>query len=638
MVIRPASESVAKTGAAGMRQRRDPNTLANYNEWMTTDTTADFTIDFDAKRLKGTVHLTLENLAKGSRQIILDTSFLDVSSVRANDETAEYQLAASRVEPYGTPLTISLPARTDSSKSNVTLSIDVATTKDCTALQWLTPAQTSNKKHPYIFSQCQAIHARSLFPCQDTPDVKSTFTFNIRSPLPVLASGLPTGPKDFQPGEDGKSGTLLYTFHQSIPMPSYLFALASGDIASASIGPRSTVWTGPEELTASQWEFEKDTEAYIQAAEKIVYPYAWTTYNVLVLPPSFPYGGMENPVYTFATPTVVSGDRQNVDVIAHELSHSWSGNLVSNASWEHFWLNEGWTEYLERRIIAAVHGSDQYRDFSAIIGWKALEDSIAQFGEDHNFTKLIPDLKGKDPDDAFSSVPYEKGFVFLYHFEKLLGIEKWDKFIPHYFTTFKQKSVDSYEFKATLLDFFANDADAAKKLQNVDWDTWFYAPGFPPKPDFDTTLADQCYALADKWQALAENHKESDFKPSAKDIESWTANQSVVFLERLQSLPHHPITPDLINLMGSSYGYESSKNVELVSRFYTLGLMSRAASVYKPTAELLGKVGRMKFVRPLYRQLIMRDCKLAERTFEENRDFYHPICRGMVEKLFEKHA
>ncbi|KAK0324146.1 Leucyl aminopeptidase yscIV [Friedmanniomyces endolithicus] len=638
MVIRPASASVAKTGAAGMHQRRDPNTLANYNEWMTTDTTADFTIDFDAKRLKGTVHLTLENLAKDSRQIILDTSFLEVSSVRANDETAEYQLAASRVEPYGTPLTISLPARTDSSKSNVTLSIDVATTKDCTALQWLTPAQTSNKKHPYLFSQCQAIHARSLFPCQDTPDVKSTFTFNIRSPLPVLASGLPTGPKDFQPGEDGKSGTLLYTFHQSIPMPSYLFALASGDIASASIGPRSTVWTGPEELTASQWEFEKDTEAYIQAAEKIVYPYAWTTYNVLVLPPSFPYGGMENPVYTFATPTVVSGDRQNVDVIAHELSHSWSGNLVSNASWEHFWLNEGWTEYLERRIIAAVHGSDQYRDFSAIIGWKALEDSIAQFGEDHNFTKLIPDLNGKDPDDAFSSVPYEKGFVFLYHFEKLLGTEKWDKFIPHYFTTFKQKSVDSYEFKATLLDFFANDVDAAKKLQNVDWDTWFYAPGFPPKPDFDTTLADQCYALADKWQALAENHKEGDFKPSAKDIESWTANQSVVFLERLQSLAHHPITPDLINLMGSSYGYESSKNVELVSRFYTLGLMSRAESVYKPTAELLGKVGRMKFVRPLYRQLIMRDRKLAERTFEENRDFYHPICRGMVEKLFEKHA
>lgn len=147
-----------------------------------------------------------------------------------------------------------------------------------------------------MFSQCQAIHARSLFPCQDTPDVKSTYTFNLRSPLPVLASGLPTGPRDFQAGKNGKPGTLLYTFHQKTPMPSYLYAVASGDLASASIGPRSTVWTGPEELTDCQWEFEEDTERYIQAAEQIVYPYAWTTYNVLVLPPSFPYGGMENPV------------------------------------------------------------------------------------------------------------------------------------------------------------------------------------------------------------------------------------------------------------------------------------------------------------------------------------------------------
>lgn len=178
----------------------------------------------------------------------------------------------------------------DAASPSLTLRIGVSTTPECTALQWLIPAQTSNKKHPYMFSQCQAIHARSLFPCQDTPDVKSTFTFNIRSPLPVLASGLPTGSRDFQHGKDGKNGTLLYTFHQSIPMPSYLFAIASGDLASASIGPRSTVWTGPEELKASQWEFEDDTEAYIQSAEKIVFPYAWTQYSVLVLPPSFPYG------------------------------------------------------------------------------------------------------------------------------------------------------------------------------------------------------------------------------------------------------------------------------------------------------------------------------------------------------------
>lgn len=218
-------------------------------------------------------------------------SFLDIVGVDINGEKTKWELASKRREPYGSPLTIQLAeGKIDPSATSIKLSIGVQTTKDCTALQWLTPSQTSNKKHPYMFSQCQAIHARSLLPCQDTPDVKSTYQFNIRSPLPVLASGLPTGAKDFLPGKNGKPGTLLYTFHQSIPMPAYLFALASGDLASASIGPRSTVWTGPEELQASQWEFEEDTEKYIEAAEKIVYPYEWTTYNVLVLPPSFPYG------------------------------------------------------------------------------------------------------------------------------------------------------------------------------------------------------------------------------------------------------------------------------------------------------------------------------------------------------------
>lgn len=637
MAIRPAPEAVAEEAAKNIHPVRDPNTLSNYNAWRTRHTVADFDIDFDAKRLTGIIHLTLEKLAKGDDKIILDTSHLEVVGVDIEGDEAKWDLASKRTEPYGSPLTINVSQKQlEAASPNLTVRIGVQTTKDCTALQWLTPAQTSNKKHPYMFSQCQAIHARSLFPCQDTPDVKSTYKFNIRSPLPVLASGLPTGAKDFLPGKDGKPGTLLYTFYQKIPMPSYLFALASGDLASASIGPRSTVWTGPEELQECQWEFEKDTETYIQTAEKIVYPYAWTTYNVLVLPPSFPYGGMENPVYTFATPTVVSGDRQNVDVIAHELSHSWSGNLVSNASWEHFWLNEGWTTYLERRLQAAIHGGDKHRDFSAIIGWKALTDSIEQFGEDHEFTKLIPDLKGKDPDDAFSSIPYEKGSNFLYYLEKLIGIEKWDKFIPHYFTAFKQKSVDSYEFKATLLSFFEGDGEASKKLNDVDWDKWFYTAGLPPKPNFNTELADMCYDLANKWEALNEGTA-GGFQPSKKDIENFTANQSVVMLEKIQTFSK-PMSPKLVELMGEEYGFAKSRNVELVSRYFVIGLKARAESVYQPTAELLGQVGRMKFVRPLYRELMKCDMALAKKTFEKNKDFYHPICKGMVEKLFEKNA
>jgi leukotriene-A4 hydrolase len=528
-----------------------------------------------------------------------------------------------RLEPYGAPLTVTLDQGVPKGKT-VSIAVKLSTTDKCTALQWMTPAQTSNKKHPYMFSQCQAIHARSVFPCQDTPDVKSTFEFKLRSPLPVLASGLPTGSHIYEAGKDGKPGTLLYTFEQQVPIPSYLFAVASGDIASASIGPRSIVNSGPEELLECQRELEGEIEPFMKAIDSVVkVPYQWTQYNALILPPSFPYGGMENPVWTYATPSIISGDKQNVDVIAHELSHSWSGNLVSAGSWEHFWLNEGWTTYLERRIAGFVHG-EEHRHLSAIIGWKALEESIKLYGEDHEYTKLVVDLKGKDPDDAFSSIPYEKGFHALYAFELLLGKDKWDTFIPHYFDTFKFKSLDSYDFKACLLDFFANDKEAAKLLNEFDWDKLFYAPGFPAKPTFDDTLVKTCYELADKWQARIE--KKDSFTPKKADIEGWTANQSNVFLERLQAFSES-FSPEDVHILGEAYGYTNTKNIEVTSRFYTIGLRAKAEETYKPTAELLGKIGRMKFVRPLYRLLEKVDRDLAVKTFEENRDFYHPICR-----------
>jgi len=270
---------------------RDPNTTSNYNYWKTRHTIAELSIDFKKQRLHGTVTLQLESLTeKASEEIILDTSFLNIQDIQINGNPSKEWKVKDRSEPYGSPLSIPIPGGA-AQGATTTLTIDVSTTEECTALQWLTPAQTSNGKFPYMFSQCQAIHNRSIFPCQDTPDVKSTYEFKIRSPLPVIASGLSRGASSFVHGQDGESGTLLYSFYQEIPMPSYLFALASGDIATASIGPRSLVSTGPEELSAAKWELEADTEKYIEVAEKLIFPYQWTQYNVLVLPPSFPYGG-----------------------------------------------------------------------------------------------------------------------------------------------------------------------------------------------------------------------------------------------------------------------------------------------------------------------------------------------------------
>jgi leukotriene-A4 hydrolase len=308
---------------------RDPNTLANYNEWRTKHTTANLTVDFGAKCLRGSVILELESQTdKASNEIILDSSYLNLKSINLNSAPSQWEVKA-RSGANGSPVHVSVP--NGASKGEIVkLEIEVATTDKCTALQWLTPAQTSNKKAPFMFSQCQAIHARSLFPCQDTPDVKSTYDFIIRSPHVVVASGVQVPEATVDAGDDK-----IYKFQQKVPIPSYLFALSSGDIAMAPIGKRSCVATGPNELKASQWELEEDMDKFIDDAEKIVFPYRWGEYNVLVLPPSFPYGGMENPIFTFATPTIISGDRQNIDVIAHELAHSWSGNLVTSCSWEH---------------------------------------------------------------------------------------------------------------------------------------------------------------------------------------------------------------------------------------------------------------------------------------------------------------
>ncbi|KAA8897397.1 hypothetical protein TRICI_006741 [Trichomonascus ciferrii] len=616
---------------------RDPSTLSNYYNFSLNKTDISLKINWTNQALRGLVEFSLQNKVAGVSQFVLDSSFVNVHKVWLNGEPVEDFKIAERQEPLGSALTIKPKQDIPDSGDNL-LQIEFETTEDCTALQWLSPEQTAGKKTPYLFSQCQAIHARSLFPCFDTPAVKSKYNITIQSDHPVVSSGNKAEDEKACPGVFDKEDTTaqVYKFVQSIPIPSYLFAIASGDLSSASIGPRSLVYSEPSKLDSCQYEFEADTENFIKTAESIVFPYDWKTFNVLVLPPSFPYGGMENPNITFATPTLISGDRQNVDVIAHELAHSWSGNLVTNCSWEHFWLNEGWTVYLERRIVGALHG-EPHRHFSAIVGWKDLENAVANFGKtNEKYTQLIVDLKDQqDPDDAFSTVPYEKGSTFLFYLENLLGGKSvFDPFIPYYFTKFKGKSLDSYQFKDALYEYFTDHKDV---LDSIDWNSWFFAPGLPPKPDFDTSIADVCYQLSNRWvETLSDSKKMDDYAKdfSSKDIESWTSTQAVVFLNSVadEFEKSSVNTQEAVKALNKVYSFASSSNAEVISRWYRLAGNAKLESEYTKLADWLGTVGRMKFVRPGFRTLKSVDAKLAQETFKKNKGFYHPICRALVEK------
>lgn len=612
----------------------DPSTLSNYYDFsITAPTNLKFDINFPQKIVSGVVEYFLKT-ANDIESINLDTSFLDIHSITVNktEKIEDFKILPRR-EPLGSELVIPFKSVANNA---ITLEISFSTTEKCTALQFLDKEATDGKMAPYLFSQCQAIHARSLLPCFDTPALKSAYNMEVKSPYPSLMSGRPA-PTNF---EDEEEAVDTYKFIQPIPIPCYLIALASGDITKAPIGPRSHVYCEPKNIDGCQYEFENDMESFLQAAEKIIFPYEWDQYDALVLPSSFPYGGMENPNITFATPTLISGDRENIDVLAHELAHSWSGNLVTNCSWEHFWLNEGWTVYLERRIQGAIHG-ESTRHFGAIIGWNDLENSIASMKESADrYSTLVQDLKDRsDPDDAFSTVPYEKGFNLLFHIEQVVGgTKEFDGFIPHYFQKFKYTSLDTYQFLDTLYEFFAH---KTKELDTIDWEAWLYNPGMPPiKPKFDTTLVDQCYSLADKWYNVITSNKDANlfeiFKES--DVESFTSNQSVVFLDTLVGLnktkgfnwANHKKELEAMSEIYKSYS--ASKNAEVLFRWYVVQITGENESYYDLLGEWLGTVGRMKFVRPGFVLLNQVDRERAVKYFTKFESGYHPICRAMVKK------
>ncbi|KAF9430026.1 Leukotriene A-4 hydrolase [Podila epigama] len=602
----------------------DPTSLSNLDEVKTNHIHLNLAVDFSAKTLSGSAELDVEAIADNVTKVILDTSYIAIHSVSINDNVLQYSVE-KRHEKYGSALNIELPSALNKGDKTKIL-IKYATTEECTACQWLEPSQTVGKKHPYLFTQCQAIHARSLVPCQDSPSIKLTYSANITAPLRAVMSAVATGE------EKHANGTTTFKFHQKTRMPSYLIALAVGNLEGRDIGPRSTVWTEPEVIEAAAWEFV-DTETFIRTGEDLLTPYDWGRYDLLVLPASFPYGGMENPCLTFVTPSLLAGDRSLVDVVAHEISHSWCGNLVTTENWEHFWLNEGFTVFVERKILGRMQGKEA-AEFSAIIGHKALTESVNLYGKDHPFTALRPCLRGEDPDDAFSSVPYEKGFNLLYYLEKHLGgAEVFEPYLKAHIQEFAGRSINTDDWKAFLYKFMEKTfgQDKVDLLNKVDWEAWLAGTGMPPVDNkFDDTLARACTCLCKKWDESRHEAKPTQF--SSKDLEQFTSTQTVVFLERVSEI--EPLPHSHLDLMDELYKLTSVRNSEIRFRWQMICLKANYEKIYPEVVAFSTSMGRMKFCRPLLRSLYhaKNGAELARKSFLANKSFYHPIASAMIAK------
>src|SRR5687768_16204949 len=466
---------------------QDSHSYANPSAVRVRHVDLDWDVLFDQKMLKGTSTLTIERTSP-TEPLILDTRDLKIEKVETSVNGLNYAPATFTVgtsdKILGAPLTIPLPARA------TRVRIHYSTSPGASGLQWLAPPQTAGKKDPFMFTQSQAIHARSWIPLQDTPAVRVTYNARVRTPRNLLA--VMSAENDPRAPRDGN-----YSFRMRQPIPSYLIALAVGDLRFRSLGPRTGVYAEPQVIDSAARELS-DTERMVVATERLYGPYRWGRYDILVLPPSFPFGGMENPRLTFATPTILAGDKSLVSLVAHELAHSWSGNLVTNATWRDFWLNEGFTVYLERRIQEAVYGTER-AGMLDVLARRALDDEITRVGGVSSpETILYIDLAGKNPDDGMTDIPYEKGAALLKLLERTLGRTRFDAYLRSYFDRHAFQPITTAGFLADLrTHLFAGDTALEQKLKIEEW---LYKPGLPdnaplPKSDALQRVEQQAKAI-----------------------------------------------------------------------------------------------------------------------------------------------
>jgi leukotriene-A4 hydrolase len=590
--------------------RPDPHSYFDSDQPRTRHLDLDLTVDFGRQRVGGQVTLELGEPAAGP--LDLDTKGLTILSATSDTGRAlAYELGEE--EPIlGRRLRLTLPAGT----RQATLACE--TGPGAVGLQWLAPQQTAGGRHPFMFSQFQPIHARTMVPCQDSPMVRATYGAAVTVPE-GLAAVMSAGPKGARAGRGAGRRTLLFEMPQ--PIPSYLIALAVGDLESRDLSPRARVWAEPGTVEAAAWEFA-GVEEMMVTAERLFGPYEWDRYDMLVLPPSFPYGGMENPRMTFLTPTVLAGDRSLVDVVAHELAHSWTGNLVTNATMDHFWLNEGFTTWAERRILEALRG-EAAAAVSWAIGRTALRESLARFGGDSPMTVLRTHLGGVDPDDVYSSIPYEKGSLFVALLERTVGRQRFDRVIREYIKRFHFTSLTTEELMAFLEEQLPGAAAA------VGADEWLHRPGLPANaPVFRSPSLEALTSLAERWSEGA--------RPAPAEVAGWSPNELLVYLQHLP----RPLDEASCGWLDRSLGLTGRGNYEILVEWLTIAVASDYEPVFGRVREVLTRVGRMKYLRPLFKALggQRRTRSLAREIYAEAAPTWHVLSRRVVQSVMEQYA
>ena len=583
--------------------RVDKHSFSEPHNVRTTHLDLDVKVDFETERISGIANYTIENI-NGSKELILDANELRIDKVTSGGKDCAFKLT-EKDSILGQGLIIEIE------KGAKQVAIHYQSAPNSKALQWLNPKQTAGKKHPFLFTQSQAILARTWLPCQDSPGVRFSYTAKVQVPAELLAVMSAENPTE-------KNTEGIYTFKMEQAIPAYLMALGVGNLEFQNLGEHTGIYAEPEMIEKAAYEFA-ETENMLEIAESMYGKYAWDRYDMLLLPPSFPFGGMENPRLTFVTPTILAGDRSLTALIAHELAHSWSGNLVTNKTWDDFWLNEGFTVYFERRIMERMEDKD-YADMLALLGKQDLEHTVESIGHSHKDTHLKLDLLDRDPDDGMTDIAYEKGFFLLRLIEESVGRKQFDFFLNKYFLENAFKVMDTKEFITYLNTNLLNAQPKAK--EKIRLEEWIYGAGIPD--NCPTVKSTKFKAVDNAILSFEKGYPLANIKS-----ENWSSHEWLHFLRQLP----RDISQKQLNKLDEAFGFTSSGNSEILNAWFQLTIPTGYKAADKALEDFLMTVGRRKFLQPLYEALYLKDPQRAKRIYKNARENYHSVSTQTLDAI-----